>query len=206
MSPNFNEQVFINCPFDKDYLVLLKPLLFTVSRIGFTPRIASERLDSGEVRLEKIKDLIESCRYGIHDLSRFKAKKAGEFFRMNMPFELGLDLGCRNYHTDERFRTKQILILEEERYSTQKALSDMSFADCKSHKNDSEELVYEVRNWFSECGNNGLISASSIWDDYNYFYTDLYEQGIEKGFKPKDIDRLPIGEFITEIQNWNSKN
>ncbi|MEM9859551.1 MAG: hypothetical protein AAF843_19515 [Bacteroidota bacterium] len=82
----------------------------------------------------------------------------------------------------------------------------MSFADCKSHKNDSEELVYEVRNWFSECGNNGIASASSIWDDYNYFYTDLYEQGIDKGFKPKDVDRLPIGEFITKIKSWNSEN
>lgn len=206
MPPNFNDQVFINCPFDEEYSILLKPLLFTVTRIGFTPRIASERLDSGEVRLEKIKELIESCRYGIHDLSRFKAKKVGEFFRMNMPFELGLDLGCRNYHPMEVYRTKQILILEEERYSTQKALSDLSFADCKAHKNDSEELVYEVRNWFSECGNNGLVSASSIWDDYNYFYSDLYQNGINKGFKPKDIDRLPIGEFICEIQFWNGEN
>ncbi|MEM9859552.1 MAG: hypothetical protein AAF843_19520 [Bacteroidota bacterium] len=118
MSSNFDEQVFINCPFDKDYLLLLKPLLFTVIRIGFTPRIASERFDSGEVRLEKIKELIESCRYGIHDLSRYKAKKAGELFRMNMPFELGLDLGCRNYHPEKGYRKKQILVLEEERYST----------------------------------------------------------------------------------------
>jgi len=206
LSPNFNEQVFINCPYDKDYLTLLRPLLFTVIRIGFTPRIASERLDSGEVRLDKIKELIESCQYGIHDLSRFKARKVGEYFRMNMPFELGLDLGCRNYHPAKAYRSKKILILEEERFSTQKALSDLSFADCKSHKNESEELVYEVRNWFSECGKNGLKSASSIWDEYNYFYTDLYEKRVSQGFKPKDIDRLPIGEFIKEIQSWNTEN
>ncbi len=206
MPQNFNNQVFINCPFDKDYLNLLKPLLFTINRIGFIPRIASERLDSAEVRLEKIKELIESCKYGIHDLSRSKAQNAGEFFRMNMPFELGLDLGCRSYHPEAKYRSKQILILEEEHYSTQKALSDLSFADCKYHKNDSEELVYEVRNWFSQCGNKGLVSASSIWDDYNYFYSDLYQNGIGKGFKPKDIDRLPIGEFIQEIMDWNRKN
>ncbi len=48
-----------------------------------------------------------------------------------MPFELGIDLGCRDYNSEEKYKLKKILILEEEKYSTQKALSDLSFADCK---------------------------------------------------------------------------
>lgn len=202
MSASFEHQVFINCPFDSDYLQLLKPLLFSVRRLGFFPRIASERLNSGEVRLEKIKELVESSKYSIHDLSRSKASKVGEYFRMNMPFELGLDLGCRDYHSNKQFKKKQFLILESERYSTQKALSDLSFADCKSHKNEAEELVLEIRNWFSECGNNNLPSPSIVWDEYNYFYSDLYENLKEKGFKTRDVDRLPISEFINEINEW----
>src|SRR5690606_26240878 len=119
-------------------------------KIGFNPRISLERNDSGEIRLYKIKELIESSMYSIHDLSRAKASKKGEYFRQNMPFELGLDLGCRDYNSKDQYKKKKILILEQEKYSTQKALSDLSFADCKCHKGEAEEIVYEVRNWFAE--------------------------------------------------------
>jgi hypothetical protein len=118
-----------------------------------------------------------------------------------MPFELGLDLGCRDYNGDKSFKNKKILILEEEKYSTQKALSDLSFADCKCHKGDAEELVYEVRNWFAENGKKDVPSASSIWDGFNEFYADLYLEKSKSGFKPKDIERLPIAEFMTYIDD-----
>ena len=196
---DFEKNIFINCPFDDEYFPLLKPLLYTVKVIGFNPRISLERNDSGEIRLHKIKELIESSKYSIHDLSRSKSKIVGEYFRQNMPFELGLDLGCRDYHSHSKFKDKQILILEEEKYSTQKALSDLSFADCKCHKGEAEELVYEVRNWFSENGLKNVPSASSIWDGYNIFYADLFEEKSKLGFKQKDINRLPIPEFIDFI-------
>lgn len=195
----FDKNIFINCPFDDDYFPLLKTLLFTIKRIGLNPRISLERNDSGEVRLNKIKELIESSKYSIHDLSRAKAKNVGEYFRQNMPFELGLDLGCRYYKVGKVYKKKKFLILEEEKYSTQKALSDLSFADCKCHKGEAEELVYEVRNWFAENGMKNVPSASSIWDDYNVFYADLYEKKSIEGFKPKDIDRLPMTEFMNYI-------
>lgn len=196
---DFEKNIFINCPFDEQYFPLLKPLIYTVKRIGLTPRISLERNDSSEVRLVKIKELIESSKYSIHDLSRSKAKKVGEYFRQNMPFELGLDLGCKDYHIEQRYKKKRILILEEEKYSVQKALSDMSFADCKCHKGEAEELVYEVRNWFAENGHENVPSASSIWDDYNIFYANLHEEKSKSGFKSKDIERLPIPEFVKYI-------
>ena len=59
----FERSVFINCPFDQDYLSLLRPLLFTITALGFRPRIASERSDSGEMRLDKIVGLIRSARF-----------------------------------------------------------------------------------------------------------------------------------------------
>lgn len=195
----FEKNVFINCPFDNEYFPLLKVLLFTIKKVGLNPRLALERSDSGEVRLNKIKELIESSKYSIHDLSRSKAKEIGEYFRQNMPFELGLDLGCRDYNTDKNINAKKILILEEEKYCIQKALSDLSFADCKCHKGEAEELVYEVRNWIAEIGYKNLPSASSIWDEYNYFQANLFEEKTKIGFKPKDIDRIPISEFMNYI-------
>jgi hypothetical protein len=93
----FDRNVFINCPFDEAYAPLLRPILFCIIYLGFDPRIAVERLDGGEPRIEKLFELIEESRFAIHDLSRLKARKAGELFRLNMPLELGLDIGCKRF-------------------------------------------------------------------------------------------------------------
>jgi len=87
---DYESNVFVNCPFDEDYRPLMRPLLFTVICLGYTPRLASERSDSGENRVDKICDLVYESKYSIHDLSRLKSEEAGEFYRLNMPFELGL--------------------------------------------------------------------------------------------------------------------
>ena len=108
----FSKSVFINCPFDKEYQSLLQPLLFTIVYFGFHPRISSERSDSLEQRVEKILMLIKECQYSIHDLSRVKSKKEKEFYRLNMPFELGIDYGCRRVSTN-RLKNKKCLILEK---------------------------------------------------------------------------------------------
>src|SRR3954469_6394865 len=91
----FEKNVFVNCPFDPAYGSLLRPLLFTIVYFGFTPKIASERSDSAEQRIDKICEFISSSRYSIHDLSRLRSTRPGQFFRHNMPFELGLDYGSR---------------------------------------------------------------------------------------------------------------
>lgn len=193
---DFSKNVFINCPFDESYKSLLKPLLFTIKKLGLSPRIALERYDSGEVRLSKIKELVEESKYSIHDLSRTKSKTSNEYYRFNMPFELGLDLGCRYFHNNTIYKDKKFLILEGEPYSTQKALSDMSFADCKCHYNDAEKLITSIRHWFSELGFIKLQSPSTIWEDYNIFYASFYKHKLEENFRENEIDNIPIVEFI----------
>ena len=53
----FDDNVFINCPYDVEYLPLLRPLVFTVLYAGLNPRLASERLNSGETRISKKEDI-----------------------------------------------------------------------------------------------------------------------------------------------------
>jgi hypothetical protein len=93
--PGFSKNVFINCPFDSEYDSLLRPILFTILYLGHNPQIASQTSDSGEQRINKILSLILKSKFSIHDLSRLKSAKSGEFFRLNMPFELGIDYACR---------------------------------------------------------------------------------------------------------------
>jgi len=88
---HFNKNVFINCPFDSKYDFLLRPILFTIIYFGFTPQIASRTGDSGEQRITKIVSLILKSKYSIHDLSRIRSAKRLELYRLNMPFEFGID-------------------------------------------------------------------------------------------------------------------
>lgn len=60
---DFAKSVFINCPFDRDYYPLLRPILFTVIYLGLKPRIALEELDSGMPRMAKISQLIAESQY-----------------------------------------------------------------------------------------------------------------------------------------------
>ena len=92
---DFERQVFVNCPYDDHYRELQRAMIFVLLRLGFEPCLAAQISDSGQLRMEKIKIQIATCRYSIHDLSLVIAKDGGECARMNMPYELGVDLGAR---------------------------------------------------------------------------------------------------------------
>ena len=126
----FDRNVFINCPFDPAYLSLLRSLLFTIVYFRFVPKIALESSDSGEMRINKICELIKSSRYSIHDLSRLQSSKRKEFYQMNMPFELGIEYGCR-YFASDHLGEKRCLILAKERHDYMQAISDLSGIDIK---------------------------------------------------------------------------
>jgi hypothetical protein len=96
----YEQNVFINCPFDADYAPIFEAIVFAVNDAGFRPKCARERLDSSEIRLNKIVDLISSSRYSIHDLSRTTLDEANALPRFNMPLELGIDLGCKAFNPD----------------------------------------------------------------------------------------------------------
>lgn len=198
---NFSNNVFINCPFDSDYIGLLRPLLFTIIYLGYNPRIASERSDSGEIRFQKICELIEQSRISIHDLSRIRSTKKKEFYRLNIPFELGVDFGCRLFKRGQA-KQKKCLVLEKEKYRYQIALSDISGSDIKSHNDDPEEIVRQTRNWFVENEIKHAESPTKIWQSFNEFMASFYQKRKKEGFKDKDLELMPIPEYIQFIKDW----
>lgn len=194
--------VFVNCPTDTAYRELLRPLLFTIVSLGYTPRLAIERSDSGENRLAKICEFIKTSKYSIHDLSRLQASKVGEFARMNMPLELGIDYGTRR-HGPRAMRGKKFLILEKRRYAYHKALSDLSGVDIKSHGNDPTEIIRAARDWFVETvGVKRAPSATALWWRFYAFMEDFTEKRKAEGFSAKDRRTMPIREFVRFIKTW----
>lgn len=197
----FGRNVFINCPFDADYLPLARILVFSVLRCGFRPRMATERSDSGEVRVEKIRGLIQSSRFSVHDLSRMEPLRPDDLPRFNMPFELGLDLGCR-YYGIARLRSKQCLILEKERYRYQKVLSDISGNDIRAHHNDPEQLVQELRDWLRVASGEALPPAARLWDQFNLFKDRLETSLRYLGYSERDMQALEMSEYVSFVHSW----
>lgn len=197
----FERNVFINCPFDDAYRSLLRPIVFCVYRLGFQPRIASERLDGGEPRIEKIIELIEGSKYSIHDLSRMKAENAGDLFRLNMPLELGIDIGCKRFKGAPH-NEKKCLILETERYRYQAALSDLSNSDIVAHNNDPLEAFTAVRDWLDQEARLDADGPARLWDQFTDFMADNDDALIARGYSRRNIDRLPISTLMRSMETW----
>lgn len=197
----FKNNVFVNCPFDDAYFPLLRPLLFCVIYLGLTPRIALEALDSGAPRFQKIVSLIKQSKYAIHDLSRLQSSAIGEYFRLNMPFELGLDVGCRLFRSGQA-SAKRCLILEAERFRYQAAISYLSNSDIAVHSNVPVNVVTEVRNWLNNEARLKAPGPAEVWARFNEFMADNYVILKARGFSDADIERLPIGELIVCMQDW----
>lgn len=200
--PGFDKNVFINCPFDSKYHSLLEPILFTIIYFGFTPQIASQTADSGEQRINKILSLILKSRYSLHDLSRIRSHRRGEFFRLNIPFELGIDYGCRR--TSRAYlKRKRFLVLGAKPHDYKRALSDLAGIDAKSHWNDPQKAVFALRNWFVETVHlKKASSGSTIWEKFLEFHWDFYAERKKDGFSRQDLNTMPVREYIASIRHW----
>jgi hypothetical protein len=201
---SYDRNVFVNCPFDGHFLPLLRPLLFTVIYLDLNPRIALERTDSGESRLEKTVQLIRESKYSIHDLSRSEAIEAGELYRLNMPFELGLDYGCRLFGA-AKFREKVALVLESKPHRYKAAISDLSGADIECHFDEPYKVIGIVRNWLKSACLPAAVGPARIGAAFTQFMAEDYNALTSEGFSAADIAALPIGELIERMRLWASQ-
>lgn len=178
--------------------------MFCVVYFGFTPRLATERNDGGENRLEKIRGLIEGSKYSIHDLSRCQARKKGEHFRLNMPFELGIDFGCRQYADGKQ--GKRFLILEERKYRYQAALSDISGCDIQAYGIDAQlapqKAVQCVRGWLVSEAKVEPVGARKILDAYADFQEWYWNTKLDQGASEDEIREYPTSELLSEMFRW----
>jgi len=200
---NFNKSVFINCPFDNDYQPMLRVLIFTVIECGFDPRIAIERSDSGEPRIKKIVSILGSSKFSIHDISRSESHVDGSLPRFNMPFELGIDMGCREYGSTEH-KSKCCLIVESKKYHYHKVISDISGSDIEIHNNEPIELIKTIRDWFATNGAPKVPLKKRIWDLYNEFLFYLAQRAQELGSNNGDISEFTITEYIYHAHTYRA--
>lgn len=197
----FERSVFINCPFDEDYAPILQAIAFCVILLGYHPRLAPENTDNAANRLDRIIELVGESKYGIHDLSRCKSSAGGEYARMNMPFELGIDHGFRRAGQGP-LADKVILILETTRYDYQKALSDIAGWDIQVHGGDFQKAVRRVRDWLVDKAGADPIGAARIQGKYIAFQEWHYERELSAGASDDDIKEYPTNLILTAMREW----
>ena|SRR2546430_6550609 len=169
---SYDENVFINCPFDARYKSLFDAIVFAVFDCGFVARCALEEDDGSQIRAQKIFDIISECRLSIHDLSRVEVDRTTKLPRFNMPLELGVFLGAKRFGTRVQ-KKKACLILDSKRFRYQKFISDIAGQDVKAHRNHPKPAISVVRNWLRAYSKDSTPSGSVIWSRYELFKTEL---------------------------------
>jgi hypothetical protein len=192
------DDVFINCPFDSDYAPTFHALIFTIYACGFRPRSARELDDGGQTRVDKLYNLIEECRYGIHDLSRTELDAVHGLPRFNMPLELGIFLGAKRY--GGRFqKLKRALILDREPFRYQRFISDLAGMDIHDHGGDPVLALRKTRDWLANVSRRHLPSADRVARSYTAFLADLPALAAALEFA---IDEIPYVDFERIVANW----
>jgi hypothetical protein len=122
-----------------------------------------------------------------------------------MPLELGIDVGCRLFSRSPQ-TLKRCLILEEQRYRCQAAISDLSGSDIAVHPGNPEDLATEVRNWLSSKARIPAPGPARVWTAFLEFMSDNYDHLKSQGFSCRDIEALPTHELLRCLNRWLGDN
>lgn len=147
---DYDRNVFINCPFDEAYRPTFDAIVFAIHDAGFRARCALEYGDSSENRFSKIVGIIRECKYGIHDISRIELSRVGRKFlpRFNMPLELGLFLGSKEFGNKLQ-KSKSCMVVDREPWRYQATISDLAGQDIYCHDGKPHGAIREICKWFT---------------------------------------------------------
>lgn len=142
LKKTIEQAVFLNIPYDKQFEKLCLAYICAIASFGLVPRATLEI--PGTWRLDRIMELMHSCPFSVHDLSRVQRFAPTRLPRFNMPFELGLAVAWQalgdKKHAWYVFETKQ--------YRAGRTLSDLSGADVYVHDGTVRGVLREISNAF----------------------------------------------------------
>lgn len=130
-----------------------------------------------------------------------ESTKKNQLARFNMPFELGLDIGCKRFG-DGKMKEKYLLILDKIKFRYQKSISDLAGNDIEIHHDDPQVAIRKFRNWIRKITGAKTDSANKIWRLYNEFNGDFYILARSEELSTMDIEEMPWDEFCVYIAEW----
>lgn len=175
------DTVFLNIPYDDRFCRLYLAYISGLVYLGLDPR-ATVEIPGGQNRLDKILDLIRSCRYSIHDLSRVQLdRKTPLTPRFNMPFELGLAVASAKIgkYPHDWF------VFETVHRRAAKSLSDLSGTDPNIHCGTVEGVMRELCNAFVRQTGHVRYSVPEMMKTYRA--VSLLVEDIERETRAKSL-------------------
>jgi len=168
------DTVFLNIPYDRAFRRLYLAYITGLAYLGLDPR-ATVQIPSGRNRLEKILELIRSCRYSIHDLSRVELDRTPPATpRFNMPFELGLAVASAeiDFESGASGSNRKIdgrdswFVFEARKFRLAKSLSDLRGTDPRIHGGTVEGVMRELGNTFLRRPRGDRYSVGEMMKTY----------------------------------------
>ena len=210
----YDDNVFINCPFDGDYQPLFRALIFAVQFCGFVPRSALELDDGSEVRIGKIIRIIAESRYGVHDLSRTELDeftmptvwsdlrlKVGEMLPSggtDQSVQYTLMLGAKYYGIGVH-QAKAAIIFDRERYRYQTFCSDISGQDIRAHNGGEAELIRAVRNALATWRPGQFMpGGGAIYSQYRRFRRALPRLAAKTRLRVQELNFSDLTRIVDE--------
>ena len=144
LSPTVRGQhsAFLNLPYDDAFQNLYLAYIAGVTAFSLVPRATLE-IPGGARRLDRVFELIRSCRYSFHDLSRVELDPHRPATpRFNMPFELGLTVAWEKLNPGQHVW----FVFEARTRRLQKSLSDLGGTDVYIHGGKPQGIFREIGN------------------------------------------------------------
>ena len=139
-----SDACFLNIPYDSKFENLYLAYIVGLTAHGLVPR-ATLGVPRDQRRLQRIFDLIRSCRYSVHDLSRIQLDLGPPRApRFNMPFELGLAVAWATLNPREH----SWVGCDEVAHRPIRSISDLNGTDFHTHHGTVEGVLSSLCNAF----------------------------------------------------------
>jgi len=196
--------VFLNVPYDQEFRSLYIAYIVGLCQLGLEPHIAAE-IPGGKRRLDRIFELIRSCRYSIHDLSRVEVSPVPLAApRFNMPLELGMTITWEILNPGQH----TWFVWESEPYRLHRSASDLNGTDANIHGGTAEGVLSELRNAFWR---DGAPPVREMFHVYRYIESRvdsiLTRNGTRNLFAQSVFKELcGVSSFISELHRRGRGN
>ena len=177
-------RVFVNCPFDDDYVCVFRAIVFAIHDLGFQARRA--QIDDGEVvHVQRIHAESKGSLYSTRDISQVEPGGTLQLPRFNMPFEPGI---ARSMHAAGR-PLHHMLLLEKEPNLHNASMSDAAGMDAKIHAGEPALAFEAVRAFFRTKSDTGrpMRGGENIAKRYALFEAKLPASAAAAKISKKEV-------------------
>lgn len=160
-------RIFVNCPFDAEYVPVLDAIVFACVSTGFTPWLSTSSGMAGTARIERILLELERAPYSIHDLTRYQGEGQDNLARMNMALELGMAMARRGSRPEDNAHVW--VALAPPGAIHRKFVSDLAGYDPLEHDGTPRTALPAILSWLLALPESADVELSDVRRGYEAF-------------------------------------